>query len=196
MVKKTTLSICCLLILFLLSANVSYGEVIRVRIIIEKGSVWESEAGKRQIQQAANEARRIWFAGVGVPLHLPQNYTTIPGSSDNELTEQDIKSYATTHKAAARDIVVIMRNKSFSRSRAWTESALVASDTPVIIIGRQVFDKPGTNRDLAHELGHVLLRDETHSPGYNDLMNITHAPNNGDTIRTEQADKAKKYPLK
>jgi len=61
-------------------------------------------------------------------------------------------------------------------------------------MGRKVYDRPGTMRDLAHEIGHVLLKDPGHSGGLSDLMNIVRTPNNGDFIRPEQKTKVLKYP--
>jgi hypothetical protein len=169
-------------------------EIIKVRIIIEKGSVWNNDKGKQLIKEEIVEARRIWFANVGVKLHIPDRFTEAEGNPDAAITKDDIVKYATTYGAKAEEIVVIFRNKSVRISRAWTEPELVKSNTPVIIVGKEVFDKAGTKRDLAHELGHVLLRDEQHTNGTNDLMNITWAPNNGDDVRPEQVEKAKKYP--
>jgi hypothetical protein len=169
-------------------------EVIKVRIIIEKGSVWNNDKGKQLIKEEIVEARRIWFADAGVKLHIPDRFTEVEGNPDAAITKDDIVKYAKTYGAKAEEIIVIFRNKSVRISRAWTEPELVKSNTPIIIVGKKVFDKAGTKRDLAHELGHVLLRDEQHTNGPKDLMNITWAPDNGDYVRPEQVEMAKKYP--
>ncbi|MFQ5568271.1 MAG: hypothetical protein ACE5G0_01265 [Rhodothermales bacterium] len=181
----------------LLPARVGEGhspdDPIAVRVYIVKGSIWESVAGQDLIRKEVVEARRIWFANVGVKLSIKPKYTLIEAEAD-ALAKEDITRYAATLQAGKRNIVVVFTNKSWKISRAWTEEPLVEANTPVIIVGRQVYDKPGTHRDLAHELGHVLLRDPAHSPGINDLMNITWAPENGEVVTAVQKRKALTYP--
>jgi hypothetical protein len=171
--------------------------IIKVRLYIEQGSVWDKPEGRTLIGQKVIEARRVWFANGGVKLSInAESVTVFAGAPDTPLTPQDIARYATLHKASAREIVVVFRNASVNTSRAWTEASLVQADTPVIIIGKQVLERPGTKRDLAHELGHVLLRDATHATGMSALMNITWAPDNGDQLSAAEKEKAQRYPSK
>lgn len=185
-----------LLLALLLPAGPALAEgIIKVSLYIEKGSVWDKPAGRALIAEKVNETRRIWFANGGVKLSIiAEKATVFAGAPDAPLTPEDIARYATMHKASAREIVVVFRNASVGRSRAWTEPSLVKANTPVIIIGQAVLERPGTKRDLAHELGHVLLRDETHPSGSKALMNITWAPNNGDQLSPAEKEKAQRYP--
>jgi len=136
-------------------------EPIRVRIFIEKGSVWDSPKGRELIKQETAEAHRIWVGKVGLNLDFdPKISFTSLRVSTGSLLKEDIQRYAVTHKADVRNIVVVYTNSSYPRGYA--DDSLVKANTPVILVGKQVYDKPGTKRMFAHELGHVLLRDPDH----------------------------------
>lgn len=169
-------------------------KIIPIKTVIEKGSVWDSPKGRELITEEIDEARRIWFANAGVKVHFLKNFIIAQGDPNKPITTQDIKNYAITHHADKNMIVVVFRNKSVEESRAWTEPSLVNENTPVIIVGSGVFNNPGTKRDLAHELGHVLLRSEKHSTGINDLMNVTWGSTIGDKLSEDEIKKANKYP--
>lgn len=178
-------------------------EPIRVRIFIEKGSVWDSPKGRELIKQEIKEAYRIWVGKAQVKLkYEPKiDFTPLKASARSLVTE-DVQRYAVTHKAKARDIVAVFTDSP--SPRGYADDSLVKANTPVILIGREVYDKPGTKRDLAHELGHVILRDPGHvyydvkgwDPSewtYGDNI-MNQKVDCGDRLNSEQKKTARKYP--
>lgn len=194
MVKKArqrALGISVLLLMLLMFASESHaGGVVNVHIYVEQGSVWNSPQGNQTIAQEKVQALLIWKS-TSVKINLSPGVKALQGNP-NQLTLRDMQNYAVTLKATARNIVVVFTNKSVSISRAWTEESLVKANTPVIMIGKEVLQDPGTYRDLAHELGHVLLRDKAHATGSSNLMNI--GANVGEELSEDQKKKAQAYP--
>ncbi|WP_439020420.1 hypothetical protein [Bacillus thuringiensis] len=168
--------------------------IIEVSSFIVKGSVWESKQGREIIEKEIGETLRIWDVNVGLNIKLNEPSTLSNGQPNKKLTKADLTEFAQDLKASELNIVVIFTNKSITISRAFTEPSLVKENKPVIIVGKKVFDKPGTFRDLAHELGHVFLRFPGHEGGPEDLMALGKGPNLGDNVSQKQKEKAKKYP--
>ncbi|MBA3766626.1 MAG: hypothetical protein H0W99_06495 [Acidobacteria bacterium] len=198
-----------LLLLVVLATEARAGGVVNVHIYVAQGSVWDSQQGQQQILQDKIQAAGIWRS-VGVDLKFLPNK---PLSNPNKaLTEDDIRNYASTLKASARNVVVVYTNNTYKGGRAYTSEALQRANTPVIVVAGESLTDPPTNgyppRDLAHELGHILLRDAGHvyyepgkpkadqifgdNPATLNLMN--QSKNLGTELNEDQKKRAREYP--
>ena len=79
----------------------------------------------------------------------------------------DEQAVADVLGGAGRIVVVFADNAKDvdfpgAKPRAFTNASLALTSTPIIIATTRLITKPGTKRDLAHELGHVLLRSGGH----------------------------------
>jgi hypothetical protein len=172
-------------------------EIIVVTTHIVKGSVWVPKESREIIQQQIDEALRIWRENVGINLTIKKP-VVIEGPKRQEMGllgvgPKELTKFANDLQAEARNIVVVFMNTSRKGSRAYTFHPLVMANTPVIIVGKEVFDKPDLSHklDLAHELARVFLRDQTVGKPGNILAQDT---NTGDEVTKEQQEKARKYP--
>ena len=179
---------------------------IGATVIIIKGSVWDSDKGKKLVEEQISEANRIW-SKEGINLHIPSNFTIADGDPKSNVTNGPTSitaRYAKTYDAKADNIIVVFKTKNMEfhdpfsgkdlEDRGWTEPSLVKNDTPVIVIGKEAFGNPGTKRDLAHELCHVLLRQENDYTYGREALLMRQGANIGDLVPWYDVKKAKKYP--
>ncbi len=184
----------------------SQSDVIKISIYIVKGSAWDSSKGRELIRRKIVEARRIWFSNAGVKLSFSNIFATIQGKSKitdyPSGTSDEVKNLAELYKAGLRNIIIVFLDVISTpdviagiaidaRPRAYVDKYLVKENRPVILVSSKVLAKPGTERDLAHELGHILLRDPDHESSWSNLMNI--GSNIGDKLTQGQMAKARGY---
>ena len=187
-----------------MTASWANGEAVGVRVCIVKGSSWDTDPkGRQLIRQHVIESRRIWFAGARVKVSIKPAVQVIEGklkySGNRRSIPPDLAALAAKHGAAARNILCVFTDEVlFDRvsQRGYVHALLVQKDTPVVLISKQVLAKPGTKRTLAHELGHVLLRNPGHEDGRNNLMCWYGGANLGAQLTDPQKESARKYPMK
>ncbi len=157
------------------SPLVQAGGRIILRPVIVKGSAWDNEDGRKLIQAQIDRAKEKWRKQ-GIDVDDKPVQTLAPGkgskvSKEYHTGSEDIKALAKELNANAREIPVVFTDAivdSWGYSvRGWTENSPVQQNTPVILISSEVKKDPAVNRDLTHELTHVLLRDPKHPDKYN-----------------------------
>ena len=205
-----------------LPSTTGTGPTSNVHTYVVEGSDWDNTNGSNHITKQITEANRIWTnAGVNIKVHPPKKpiggFPSPPGvkrtnilskmwnlKADLKKVDEDAversEKFAKSLKPDQLNIAAIFTNQAKGNPamvRGYTNPDLVNKNTPVILIGKKPasanIDEPGENRDLTHEIGHVVFRTgEEVSAASENLMNQD--ANISDYLTPEQKEKAQQYP--
>src|SRR5262249_17538720 len=81
--------------------------VVAARLLIVRGSAWDTPRGREEIEVQAREALRIWRDGVGLPLSIAPVGPAVEG----DLRVRDLGALALRYNSSERDIVCLFTDE-------------------------------------------------------------------------------------